>query len=535
MIKNLPLYGLCFNLGIVFGYPTQAKLEAFLAAQGGKIEVTRETIGKSNFPVKVTLKDEDAKKAWKAFSKQHGGYLWYEIPSEEQAGMSEAASKEGEEVEPLPAEAQVLEVASEGDQSGGAESSAISPEAPEDVADSVDYYPEPKKRTEEEMRVRFLKYSREATEAELALVAGWGIKGLRFVDFDSIVSGLDDETQKEEARRLIQKENKTELFEAIDKWVEERDVRSTYSLKILISGSEEPVDGLPYKLNPEVVKTFKESLKTTLKGMARCKSSRETLVLSLVLLKDLKLVIGPEPGYDSNIIEFYTTKYENVNIQVLYHELNHALHYQLGIEAPELSMLDDCNSKLECGLLRVLGNELFTSTEPIQVPSIAYFLWIEGAFDPTMPTFVEVLPQEYFKKLSIFLLWDTPEEIWNIIGFTDVGGNIYVNHMSDINLLQIPRMFHGRDRKFTDAMFLGLNNGFCTDLSASPTLTSFLEEMEETVTRNIAALCPTPKAWKVWLKLQGREDADVGYFTTPDGTTKEFVEEVKIIGLIEGE
>ena len=58
--------------------------------------------------------------------------------------------------------------------------------------------------------------------------------------------------------------------------------------------------------------------------------------------------------------------------------------------------------------------------------------------------------------------------------------------------------------------------------------------MEETVTKNIAALWPTPEAWEVWLKIQGREDADVDSFTTSDGTIQEFIEKIKDIGLIEG-
>ena len=69
MIKKLSLYGLCFNLGIAFGYPTQAELEAFLTSQEGKVEVIYEAIGDVKFPNKMVFLDESAKEACKT---------WYE-------------------------------------------------------------------------------------------------------------------------------------------------------------------------------------------------------------------------------------------------------------------------------------------------------------------------------------------------------------------------------------------------------------------------------------------------------------------------
>ena len=530
MIKKLSLYGLCFNLSVAFGYPTQATLEKFLAAQGDKIKVVREAIGKCNFPIKVILKDEDAKKAWKGFSKQHGGYFQYEISSEKQVETSEVTSKENKEVGSLSTEAQSLEVASEVNQAGRAESIENSAEASEDVADSEEYYyPNFKKRTEEEMRACFLKYSREATEAELASVAGWGVKGLRFVDFDSIVSGLDDETQKEEARRLIKEENEV-LSEAIDKWVEEREVRSTYSLKIFISGEEEPVDGLPYKLNPEVIKAFKESLKITLKGMARCKSSRETLVLSLVLLKDLKLEISTWGAYyrdRENVIEFQFFKHEPENVQSLCHELNHVLHYHLGIEA-HYSLVGNLESVLEGDLFRLDGSA--ADADSIRITSELFSYLFQENWNPDMPAVIEVPRKKFFKTLQIALLWNNFEETWNIIGFANIDDCIYVNTLSDLNYMKVPALFHSG---FLQSDWKNLGACLPTyDLSPYPSVKLFLEKMEEVVTKNIADLCPTPEAWKAWLKLQGRE-AGVRYFTTVDKTLNELMTLSKTVELIE--
>ncbi|GEM_PF-3651184 len=167
MIKKLSLYGLCFNLGVAFGAPTQAELEAFLAAQGDKIEVTYETIGGCRFPEELVLKDKEAQKAWEVFSKQHGGHFQYDAPFEGQVETPEVAPKEDKIIESFPAVPQNLGVTLDGNSAETVESTATLPEAPENVTSSADYYPEPKKRTEEEMRACFLKYSEKQRKQNL--------------------------------------------------------------------------------------------------------------------------------------------------------------------------------------------------------------------------------------------------------------------------------------------------------------------------------------------------------------------------------
>ena len=521
MIKKLLMYGLYFSLSVAFGYPTQVALETFLVDHGDKIEVAYEAVGECKFPVKVILKDEDAKKTWKGFSKQHGGYFQYEVPSEEQVETPAVASEEDKMVAAAP---QDLEVALGGDPVETIESAANSDEGPEGIAEPANYYLEPKERTEAEMRACFLKYSREATEAELALVAGWGVKGLRFVDFDSIINGLDDKTQKEIAQHLIQEENVGELFGAIDKWMEERNIRDTHSLEIFTSDKEEPADWLTYELDPEVVKTFKESLKTSLNGMTCCRSSRETLVLSLVLLRDLKLVLSTWGAYHrENVIEFQFFDHEPENVQSLYHELNHALHYHLGIEA-HYSLVGDLESALERGLFCLDGSS--KNVDSMRITLELFSCLFHENETPDVTAFVEVPREKFFKALQINLLWDNFEETWNIIGFANVGDCIYINAMSDLNYMKLPALFHPgflqSDWKNWETCLPGY------DLSVK----LFLEKMEEMVTKNITALCPTKEAWEIWLKLQGRK-AGVGYFTTVDKTLDELMALTKTVELIE--
>ena len=99
-------------------------------------------------------------------------------------------------------------------------------------------------------------------------------------------------------------------------------------------------------------------------------------------------------------------------------------------------------SRLESELFRLLDKSP-TGTDLIKIPSPFFYLWLYDVWDTRMPAFVETSQSKYFRKLQMFLLWDTLEEVWNIIGFTNIGGVIYVNRMSDVNLLRTPKIFHG--------------------------------------------------------------------------------------------
>ncbi|MGX8716905.1 MAG: hypothetical protein ACSW8C_02860 [bacterium] len=503
-------------------------LEAFLEGQGDRAEVTYEEIGETRFSVKVVLKDESDKETWKTSLKD---VYFYESYTESES-QSEMPAVSPEVAEALPEESQSL--ISE----GKSVEEAMPPESPSSDTEDEDNPWEvcmAKEPSLEERHACFEKYSQAATDKERAWVDGLDVKELRFVTFDSIVNGLDDEGQKALALYLIQKENEAELFAMIDAWVDARKVDNKHTLHIYGPDAKKEIGRCTYKLNPEVIKCFRDKLKSILKAMSHYQSARETLVLSLVLLKDLKFIINIEPVYDDStvVVEFCPSQYENVNIQMLYHELNHALHDQLGIEALNFLMVGDFNSRLEHDLFRFLDKK-YTDTELIKIPSLFFNLWLGGSWEPSMPDFVEVSQLKYFRKLQMFLLWGDLEEIWNIIGFTNIGGVIYVNRISDVNLLQKPRMFHGEGQKFTDPEFLGLNNGSGVDLSAYPFVKAFLEKMEETVTNHISDLCPTSEAWKIWLQLQGRRDTDVDYFTAiHEGTIRDLIVKMKEIKLIE--
>ena len=298
MIKKLSLYGLCFNLGVAFGAPlTQEDVEAFISTQGGNIEVKRTPFG---LPYKIVLKDKDA-------------------DIEE---VLKPLRRSSEDMEPFYEEG----------------------------------WPTPVVFTPEERRASFEKYSRETNDEERALVAGWGVKDLRIVDFDSIINGLDDEAQKQEARTLMA--NEVVLAEAIDNWAAKCHVGIAYWLGIFVPGVKYNVNSCCYVINPEIIESFRKAFRATLHDMARYQSTRETLVLALVLLKDRKISIDC-----SNVDEG-----KDVNVTLLYDELNHELHRHLGIEG-HCSITGELDSTLERDLFR-LGN-LSASVEPIRIP-----LWL---------------------------------------------------------------------------------------------------------------------------------------------------------------
>ena len=498
MIKKLSLYGLCFNLGVAFAaLPTQADLEAFIATQGDNIKVKRTSFG---VPDRIRLKNEEAYKAWEEFSKWHrdsSGFWNSHVISEEGEASVEATTEASEKKE-----------------------SAL-----------MDWNFLFENRTPEERRESFGRYSREANTEELALVAGWDVKGLRIVDFDSIVNGLDREAQKEEARRLMADD--AALDEAISQWANKHYTDNIHKAEIFIFGNPYTEDGssdtpsekvrihigdFPYKLTPEAVNTFREQLCVALRDMSHYKSTRETLVLSLVLLKNWKIEALSLPNID----------HRSARLLSLTYDLQEKLYNFLGI-CGNYSVLGDLGSALERGLFR-LGS-LPAGAKPVKIPSALFQrLFYENYGDSSLDL-IEIPQQKFFKATQMSLLWFRLEEIWYSVGFTNVDDTIYVNHMSAMNLLKTPAMFRGGSQKFTDLKRLF---GLDIDLTSYPLVGQFLRDLELTATKDLQSLCPTSEAWKVWLQLQGRTDVEAGFCPILNKTKDELIETLLSIELIGG-
>ena len=477
MIKKLSLYGLCFNLGVAWATPpTQEELDAFIAAQGGNIKVRRTLFGN---PDRIKLKNEAAYKAWENFSRWHR------------------------------------------DSSGAWNY----PNAPESTDSSLveNLRSIFKERTPEERRECFSKYSREATTEERALIAEWTVGDLRFIDFDSIVNGLECEEQRK-ARRLMADDSA--LKEAIATWVDGCCSQNVYDAEIFVSknpctkdSSKMCIGAFQYRLTPETVTTAKNQLKEALRDMSHYESTRGILVLSLVLVKPLGI----------SAISLPNMEHINAKLLSLTYDLQENLYNLLGI-CGRYSILGNLDSSLERDLFRFL-ERLPAGAEPVKIPSgLFQRLFCENYSDSNLDL-IEISQQKFFRAAQMALLWFNLEEIWYEIGFASVDDVIYVNRMSRMNLLKTPVIFLGGVQNFTDLKRLF---GLDIDLSTHPLLKRFLTDMNLTVAENLPSLCPTREAWNVWLQLQGRTDVDAGYLPMLNKTKEELTKDLLSIELIGG-
>lgn len=138
---------------------------------------------------------------------------------------------------------------------------------------------------------------------------------------------------------------------------------------------------------------------------------------------------------------------------------------------------------------------------------------------------IEVSTEKLYKIAQISLPWEGPEELWNIIGFANIRNRMFVNLMSDLDLVKRPGLFHQRERHqyraFTD--FSTTPEGPIREFLEARRL--FLEALEDCVkSENVNKICPSPEAWSVLLRLHDRLDAEKeGYFTMVDKTAEELV------------
>ena len=337
------------------------------------------------------------------------------------------------------------------------------------------------------------------------------------MDFDSIVNGLDDEAQRLEIQRLMKDE--TILLKAIDQWADSCRIKNIGWLKITIRNfiPHEALlhnDRFPYFLDPKTVSDARELLEATLKDMLQYKSAREVLILSLVLLKN--------EGMDN--IEGFTSVYKNENIRWLYYTLTERLSRLLGTCA-HVEILGDSESTLEQDLFRL--GKLPKSMASIKISSELINALFERSHYPEERPLSDISQQKFFRLMQMSLLWSKIENIWNSIGFANVDDIIYVNRMSEMNLLKVPFLFHPKTCPFT-------NFGHSLMFEMAPSIVSFLNSMELAVTKDISTLCPTLEAWKVWLKLQGRTDASAVCASIIDKSKNELISILSSIKLLDG-
>lgn len=499
MIRKIATCGLCFNWAVAFGTVTSLSQEAFyqflkehaedIRVEIGKIIETREGDGDIEIPENIILQSEIA---WKNFKKF----------SEDEESKATEISLKAE----TSTEVEAIETSSEG----------IDEESVEPF-------------TAEGNIAAFERFSRPADATELEIFSETGVS-LRVVDFDSIVNGLG-EAEKEKVLKLMNDEDA--LSEVIKAKIDNKDFIKPSVLVWLSLPNGNGNNMLSLELEESIIQRFKDLLEITLKKMAEYKSSRETLVLSLVLLQNLEFCVTTSTPYcgKKNSIFCHFYKNESTNVQALYHELNHALHAHLGIKPCYSQNVGDFNTIFEEGFFRfsALLNKMLDEDKrkpSIEVPKgIVKFLLHNADVSEKDSKIMNVPAEKLYKIAQISLFWDGLEELWNIIGFANIRNCIYINRMSDLNLVKKPGLFHQRERHQYKAF---------TDFSTTPEglirlflegRVSFLKEVEAcTKSENVGSVCPTSLAWRTWLKLQNRSDAEAyGYFTMIDKTAEELV------------
>lgn len=505
MIRKISIYGVCFNWAVAFGIVlpslTQEDFSLFSEAhkedmlvETGKIIETSEKDGDIEIPANITLQSEALWEDFKKFSNEHRFLRDTQVTETSQEST----------------EAETVETSSKG--------SSVEPIEP---------------FTAEEVIARFEKFSRPMTPAELEDLGEHkelcGVN-LRVVDFDSILYGLDRD-EKTQVLKLMNDEDA--LLEVIKAKIDNKDFIKPSVLVWLSLPNGNGNNMLSLKLEESIIQRFKNLLEITLKKMAEYKSSRETLVLSLVLLQDLEFCVTTSTPYcgKKNSIFFHFYKNESSNVQALYHELNHALHAHLGIKPCYFQNVGDFNTIFEEGFFRfsALLNKMLDEDKrkpSIEVPKgIVKFLLHNADVSEKDSKIMNVPAEKLYKIAQISLFWDGLEELWNIIGFANIRNCIFFNRLSDLNLVKRPGLFHQRERHQYKAF---------TDFSTTPEglirlflegRVSFLKEVEAcTKSENVGSVCPTSLAWRTWLKLQNRSDAEAyGYFTMIDKTAEELV------------
>lgn len=459
MIKKVLLCGLGFNLNIILAdTATLTELNAFLSDHTENIAVeTFKVMEGLKIPTEITLKDEAAKKACISFLAEHANTT---------PPVTESSPK----------------------------------------------------HTPEQFCECFEKYSKEASSEERE-IAGLGV---RIVDFDSIVAGLKDEERNE---ILALKKDNSKLKEALEKWFEQRDIKNTYPLKIKgFDGPEESKwhEGLLCSLEDEHINNFKTSLKTTLEKMMDHEKTRETLILTLVLCKNLKFAINTHraPWFDYNIVYFQLCDNVAMNVAALYHELNHVLHLQLGIYPGYFSIIGNFATELEQRLFKFLP-KCSQEEESVAIPQkMLSFLVHEPDCSFEEGCVENVSKAKLYRIAQLVLLWNSLEEIWNMIGFANIDGCIYINRISDFNLLEIPHWTHVRFCNFLD--FSGLPESYTEEDFKD--YKSFLEQMEDQVTHDIASLSPDMDVLETWSALQNRKDVVKEIVTEVDKSTDDLLE-----------
>ena len=261
----------------------------------------------------------------------------------------------------------------------------------------------------------FLKYSRPLEEADkerLQKLKDLGYnEEFRVISFETICEGLKKDKELGEKASKFDFDRCIKNYETVLK-----DCLKSVPIAFCFRDTEAKIyDFAP--LPPDAVKNKRESFLACLLLTPWWEKSKQILSLYEFLLKsktDLKFMNGLGSGFcyvkNDGKVRHYTIHLENQDVfhhSVLAHEIKHALYYELGLSGdPAL-----CSYK----------------TKFIQD---VYRIGSMGSKEPVSEN--ERTPEAIYNQCpAVAMDWDMIEEAWNMLGFIEIDGVVYINELSD--------------------------------------------------------------------------------------------------------
>ena len=315
----------------------------------------------------------------------------------------------------------------------------------------------------------FEKYSRELDEQAIEnLPESLQADSVRIVDFESIVNGFNNEELKRFAETLKSDEGK--LKNALTEWIKNKDIFAYFR-------------DIPYVLNESIQKECKANMSKAIEKLLDYSSGREMLILILCIEKfenkPLKIFITDLGAYaapDSSIALNFSNNI-NIESQTLYHEINHWMHHMLGLQVTS-KIAGDFSTPFEKDFLQLKDQEFYRSN----ANKIENQIPLHESHNFLCEDKENACKEKALKIFDIQTTWHNLEELWNIVGFANVNNVIYINRLSDMDLLNKAPWGHEASYDYDNR---------------NEVLMNLYEE---------GAKSPEANSWKIWLKLHKKQE-----------------------------
>lgn len=347
------------------------------------------------------------------------------------------------------------------------------------------------------------------------------IPNVRIIDYESILERIRPELKKEAGRLMesLMGDQRYLREVIISKWF---NAQKPILVKMQVKSECEDFrpKTLFYKPSEIISSVFIEHFCNTL----GCRENvyHQTLILALLLLDRLRFVID-----DTEDVCYYTPDTNTISLNFskgflsrrsIYHELNHALHDYLGIEGAFFETDEKYNALQRSLFFRKSEREvIFENFYKLQPDWSNELFGSERKLDMDKP----IRLRNLYRALEIALLWGGNEELWNTVGFMQIGDTIYINRLSDVNFLWCPLIFHPapvvfRNSDRTDSRFDDFIDKCCPALICFTWdyyyLQKFCYELEDARRQggaSVKSILPRKESFEMLLFLQNSDSKKI--------------------------